>query len=158
MEKNNSQFSVKMNIGAPSVVLLLTVLGLSIFAILSVRAAYSEALLSSNSAKATADYYAAEGKAQETLWNIKDCCARALNDGGTAQAETALLQLEGVEYAKDGVIRYSVPINDISRICVELNSPDGYKTFETISQLMKVDAMEGYSDGGFETGEMIIIE
>ncbi|MBP5652532.1 MAG: hypothetical protein J6X17_03820, partial [Lachnospiraceae bacterium] len=69
-QANNNSF--KMNIGGPSIILLLTVLGLAVFSILAVRAAYSGLKMARTSASAVSGYYEAEGIAQEAEYLIKE--------------------------------------------------------------------------------------
>ena len=168
-QANNNSF--KMNIGGPSIILLLTVLGLAVFSILAVRAAYSGLKMARTSASAVSGYYEAEGIAQEAEYLIKEAI-----EGTPAESEQFLPFRQGAEpavSAKDVIIPllprtvdlvsveadrvvYEVPVNDTSVIHVEMTSDSGLSGLKVTDHRLVVDSQEGYSGSAFEINEIDI--
>ena len=146
-EANNNSF--KMNIGGPSIILLLTVLGLAVFSILAVRAAYSGLKMARTSQSAVAEYYEAEGKAQKIEYRIRE----AVIGTPVASAEDAKLALSGigeiVSVETDRIV-YEVPVNDNSVIHVEMTSGTGLSDLKVSDHRLIVDSQGGYSGSAFE--------
>ena len=146
-QANNNSF--KMNIGGPSIILLLTVLGLAVFSILAVRAAYSGLKMARTSATAVEGYYEAEGKAQEIEYRIRE----AIVGAPVTSAEDAKLALAGIGQVVSvdaDCIVYEVPVNDNSLIHVEMTSDPGYSDLKVTDHRLIVDSQGGYSGSAFE--------
>ena len=146
-QANNNSF--KMNIGGPSIILLLTVLGLAVFSILAVRAAYSGLKMARTSASAVSGYYEAEGKAQEIEYRIRE----AIVGAPVTSAEDAKLALSGigeVVCVETGCIVYEVPVNENSVIHVEMTSVSGLSDLKVTDHRLIVDSQGGYSGSAFE--------
>ena len=146
-QANNNSF--KMNIGGPSIILLLTVLGLAVFSILAVRAAYSGLKMARTSQSAVAEYYEAEGQAQEIEYRIRE----AVMGTPVTSAEDARLALGGigqiVSVDADRIV-YEVPVNDNSVIHVEMTSVSGFSELKVTDHRLIVDSQGGYSGSAFE--------
>ena len=150
-QANNNSF--KMNIGGPSIILLLTVLGLAVFSILAVRAAYSGLKMARTSASAVSGYYEAEGISQKAEYLIKE----AIEGTPAATADTAKdaiapilpggVQLVSVDADR---IVYEVPVNDNSVIHVEMTSDSGLSGLKVTDHRLVVDSQGGYSGSAFE--------
>lgn len=107
---NNSRYH--MNIGGASVILLITVFALTVFAVLSIRASYSEKQMAKRGRDAVERYYEADAKAEEVYAKIRDAF-RALGAGGTAKSvlEAAKLPPEIAAQAKENLIFYEIGVD-----------------------------------------------
>ena len=157
MADNNS---FKLNIGGPSIILLLTVLGLSLFAVLSIRAAYNGMKLSTGSADAVATYYEADGRAAALQYEICTTAARedlraAAAAGDITAVETALLAIDGVTEASDGRVVGEVAYGSGAVIRVVLEGESDYSGLTLTEHVMQVESMDGYDGSGFEVFELI---
>ena len=154
-EQKGGEF--KLNVGLPSIILLLCVLGLSLFAILTIRAAYNGLKTARTSRDAVQEYYKAEVKSDRIKLMIagemNDCISQGLQQD---RLEEKLRSVEGVESVKDGTLTYSVRVNDYSSIRVLMSvlaETDAYG-MHVLSHRLVVDDMEGYSGNGFEIEEI----
>ena len=150
-QANNNSF--KMNIGGPSIILLLTVLGLAVFSILAVRAAYSGLKMARTSAKAVSGYYEAEGIAQEAEYLIKEAIegtpAESAQDAAAAITPLLPGTVDLVSVEADRIV-FEVPVNDTSVIHVEMTSDTGLDDLKVTDHRLVVDSQEGYSGSAFE--------
>lgn len=130
MSAGSSEHSrLKLNIGGPSVVLLFTVLALSLFAALSVRAAYRELKLSEKTYEAVKAYYVADTKADEELQRI---CLECAGVGG-----------------EEATYDISIPVDDVSHIEMQV-AVNGHGDITVPVRKFVADPVEGYSEAGFE--------
>ena len=155
-EKGNAGF--KLNVGGPSIILLLCVLGLATFAVLTIRAAYSGLKMARTSRKAVEEYYAGDLEAYKVEYRIHSLLAGA-KDGGLSseQLQEKLGTVSNVDEVNDGSLSYSVAINDSSRIVVEMEYDGDSGWSEVTAHRLVVDDMEGYTGTGFEI-EVIELE
>ena len=88
-----SQHPTRMGVGASSILFILVVLSLTLFAVLSFVQARSDAALTNRTAQSVEAYYDADARAQQMLAQIDD----SLKSGGQpTDVEGVLLQSEGV--------------------------------------------------------------
>ncbi len=150
----------KLNVGLPSIILLLCVLGLSMFAVLTVRAGYNGLKNARTSKKAAEEYYRAEVEVDRMKFQI----ASVIGDGSAESSDdnsikSLLTQIDGVKLTDNGLLAYDTRVNDYSSIHVELalkstgSSSKPYE-LETVSHKLVVDDMEGYTGTGFEIEEI----
>ena len=156
-QANNNSF--KMNIGGPSIILLLTVLGLAVFSILAVRAAYSGLKMARTSASAVSGYYEAEGIAQEAEYLIKEAIEGTPAESAVSAKDVIIPLLprtvDLVSVEADRVV-YEVPVSDTSVIHVEMTSDSGLSGLKVTDHRLVVDSQEGYSGSAFEINEIDI--
>ncbi len=111
--KHKNEFH--MNIGGASIILLLIVFALTIFAALSVRASYHELKLAEETRRSVETYYEADAKALELKNAICIAFKNHVNDGGA---------LETFSYKDircvDGVIRFKVEAGENNTLNVKL--------------------------------------
>lgn len=115
-----SKHSPKVNIGSASIVVVFCVLCLTIFAVLSLITANSEAKLADKSAEAVSAYYAADYVCSE-----KACAIAEAAKLGTAEDTAAAL---GAEVCPDGnalLITYSEEISPTQALFVSLSVENG---------------------------------
>ena len=154
-EQKGSEF--KLNVGLPSIILLLCVLGLSLFAILTIRAAYNGLKTAKTSRSAVQEYYSAETKVDAIRFNIasafRECREKGLQQD---ELEERLRSVEGVGTVEDGILTYSVRVNDYSAIRVEMSAMQDIDSYDlqVLSHKLVVDDMDGYSGTGFEIEEI----
>lgn len=85
MEKNR-RFTVGINVGTASLVLILSVLVLSVFAVLTLVSSENEKKLAEKHADTIRGYYAADCVGEETLARIRELAAQ----GGPGAVQSAL--------------------------------------------------------------------
>lgn len=154
MEKQDNDNSFKLNIGGPSIILLLTVLGLSVFAILAIRASYNGLKLARTSAASAATYYAADSEADRVLFAIRKAARE--HQGDAEAAEAAIRAVPEVVDADMGCVSYEIPVGDGTRIYVELEGEDDYSHLEVTTHRFEVTDSDEYSGGGFDIEEIIL--
>ena len=96
------QYPSRMGVGASSILLILVIVSLTLFASLSLIQARADASLTQKTAVSTAAYYEADAQAQQTFALIDD----ALQQG--ASPET----VEGVLVQADQTVAFSVTASD----------------------------------------------
>lgn len=113
----------RFNIGGASIVLILVVLALSVFALLSVRASFHERRLAQKTAEAAAAYYAADGTAEEIYGAAVGLLDGITEEDDRKEALSELFLKDGraynVVFEEDG-IHYEVPVTEFSKLVVEL--------------------------------------
>lgn len=137
--KHKNEFH--MNIGGASIILLLIVFALTIFAALSVRASYHELKLAEETRRSVEAYYKADSMAEE----IKDGIIVSFGQHTAGGGALETFKYEGVSFA-DGVAKYSVKAGDEKTLNVKLLlSRDG---------TVKVNEwrLAEYSHGNYDNG------
>ena len=154
-KEQNSGF--KLNVGGPSIILLLCVLGLSMFAVLTIRAAYNGLKLARTSRDAVTEYYDADLAMDEAVYRINSAVMSVKETRGTelsdADIEQAVKEISGVENVQNGTVTVSVRVNDSSviRTCLYYYQTDSLDLdMRVLSRRLVTDDMEGYSGTGFE--------
>lgn len=130
MEKKNE---FKVNIGGSSIILIIVVFALAIFAVLSIKASNSDLVLAKKTRTAINAYYAADSQAEEYLAEIDQVLQAGKEDLAESQAGTedlSLLQTRlkaltfnpvlKAEADGTGTIFYEVTISDYATLQVEL--------------------------------------
>ena len=82
MNKGNS---IKANLGGPSIILIILVLALSIFALLALRSSEGEKKLARKTADSVTEYYKMNGRAEEILAQAEEIIA--INDANAAKEQ-----------------------------------------------------------------------
>jgi hypothetical protein len=96
-------------VGGSSLLVIFAVLCLTVFALLCLSTVQAGGRLARASARAVADYYAADGQAEEIFARLR---TGELPDGVTAD---------------DNIYSYTCPISDTQQLCVELkHTTDGW--------------------------------
>lgn len=110
-EKKRERFSPPV-LGGGSLLTVFAVLALTVFALLSLSTVRADVRLGDAAAKAVADYYAADVKAQEILAQLR-------NGGAPDEVELAVTI---VDYADRGelIYEYAVPISDTQELQVKV--------------------------------------
>jgi len=158
-KENNSSF--KLNVGGPSIILLLCALGLSMFAILTIRAAYSGLKLARTSRDAVTEYYDADLAMDEAVFEINSAVMKEFGEGGAELSDAVLRSkigsMPGVESIEDNIVTVSVRAGNSSSIKTRIRyfSSGNFELRMTVlSRRLVVDDMEGYSGTGFEIEEI----
>ena len=116
----------QINIGGASILLVLLVFALTVFAILSMRASYHELKMSENTRDSIEQYYDVDAKSEEALFSIQEVMYHAMN-------QTTVTEIEYFknEIAKDA----SFSFDEISHVLTCIIPVDYNKTIETRIQL-----------------------
>ena len=138
-----------ISIGSSSVLVIFVVLCLTTFATLSLVSARADYKLTQRTAQATAEYYAADTKAEETFQKL----SRALGSAGSWQEQIALMDA-AITYEVIGgkiLLFYQIPINDQKRLYVELAAElgtDGNPIGSLQRLCWQTQLLEGWEDDG----------
>ncbi len=137
--KKDKQQSSFVNIGSSSLLIIFLILSLITFAILSLSGAKSDYSFSQRLANHKTAYYEASNRAERILGQIDE--ALAANETLDGQ------QLEGIAIqAQEGIITFSVPMEENQALLVELEVNDYTKdeTYYTIKtwQIISTKAWE----------------
>lgn len=119
-----SKFGSTVGVGYVSIMLIFTVICLTIFAVLSFQAAYSDSSLISRSESFTQQYYTADSRAKEILAELDSAALMASQEFDFAESFTeAASGIDGVktEQTPGGVkAEYSVEITDSQNLMVSV--------------------------------------
>lgn len=108
------QYPSRMGVGASSILLILVVVSLTLFASLSLMQARGDAALTQKTAESIATYYEADARAQEKLAALDD----ALQQGKLSES------VEGVVKQPDGTLAFSIAAQD-GHVLHVLTDPSG---------------------------------
>lgn len=124
MRKRQGSQGVGMGVGYVSVMLIFAVICLTIFAVLSFKAANSTDKFNERSGEFLRQYYAADTAAKETLSKLNDCAFNArAGQFFEEEFEEYASEVEGVSLKQtaDGLsASYSVAINDRQELSVSV--------------------------------------
>lgn len=123
----------QMNIGGASILLVLLVFALTVFAILSMKASYQELMRSENTRDSVERYYEADVKSEEALLSVGKIMSEAMKQ--TDMAEIDYLK----EYIKNDK---TLEFDENSRVLTCLVFVDYNKKIE-----MKLKIADNFSDG-----------
>ena len=122
MRNKETSQKVGMGVGYVSVMLVFAVICLTIFAVLSFKAAISTDSFNDRSGEFMRQYYAADSSAKQILSQLNDCAFRAKESGFFEEAFTESAQsIEGVSVRpmQGGLsVSYSVAINEQHKLLV----------------------------------------
>jgi len=110
-----SQHPTRMGVGASSILFILVVLSLTLFAVLSFMQARSDAALTNRTAQSIDAYYDTDARAQQMLASIDD----ALQSGGQPT------DVEGVSLQSEGICAFSVGSIDGHSLNVRVDVSSG---------------------------------
>lgn len=150
--------SFRINIGAPSIILLLMVFALTVFALLSIRASYNELKLTRSSRESVVSYYQADALVERTRASIDEICAETKSDEAAfaervKELASDRLQIVEAEYP---VVEFKSEINAGSWIKVRLDCSDG--TARIAAHIFETEVLDGYSADAFDILDPIWIE
>ncbi len=124
MNREEKTRKIAMGVGYVSVMLIFAVICLTIFAVMSFKAAMSTDTFNNRSGEFLKQYYAADSKAKETLSKLNDSMQAARGSMFFEEEfEEAAKALDGVsvKQSPDGFLAsYDVPINDRQVLAVEI--------------------------------------
>lgn len=124
MRKNDNTRRIAMGVGYVSVMLIFAVICLTIFAVLSFKAAISTDSFNDRSGDFLRQYYAADAKAKETLSALNDSMLEARGSMFFEEEfQESVKELDGVtvKQSPDGYkASYVVPINDKQELAVDI--------------------------------------
>lgn len=154
-----TKFGSTVGVGYISIMLIFTVICLTIFAVLSFQAAYSDSSLISRSESFTQQYYTADSRAKEILAELDGAAYEASQEFDFAEVFTqAASDYDGIraERTLGGVrVDYSVEINDRQSLAVSVlfynSSPGGrydILSWQNMTNDTSDDSRQNVWDGG----------
>ena len=124
MSNKESSQKVGMGVGYVSVMLIFALICLTIFAVLSLKAALSTDSFNDRSGEFMCQYYAADTAAKKTLSQLNDCAFNAKASGFFEDSFTESAQsIEGVslkQTARGLLVSYTVAINERQELLVNI--------------------------------------
>lgn len=146
MNREEKTRKIAMGVGYVSVMLIFAVICLTIFAVMSYKAAMSTDTFNDRSGEFLKQYYAADSKAKETLSKLDDAMQTARGSMFFEEEfEEAAAALDGVSIKKSPSgfsASFDVPINDRQTLAVSLRFDNNGKY--TIEQWQNID--KGFDD------------
>lgn len=131
MHKKDSSQNAGMGVGYVSVMLIFALICLTIFAVLSFKAAISTDSFNDRSGEFMRQYYAADTAAKKTLSQLNDCAFNAKSSGFFEDSFTERAQsIDGVSVrptSKGLSVSYRVAINDHQELLVNVVFDDSGK-------------------------------
>lgn len=125
MNKEEKNRKIALGVGYVSVMLIFAVICLTIFAVLSFKAAMSTDSFNDRSGEFLKQYYAADAKAKETLSKLNDSMSEARGSMFFEEEfEASAKAIDGVsvKQSADGfTASYTVPINDRQELSVGIH-------------------------------------
>lgn len=109
------RYPSRMGVGASSILLILVVVSLTLFAVLSLVQARGDAALTDKTARSVSAYYDADARAQQILANID----------GVLQSGGDIASVEGVTADAEGEYAFSVAASDGHTLSVSLRVDNG---------------------------------
>lgn len=125
------QYPSRMGIGASSILLILVIVSLTLFASLSLIQARADAALTKKTAVSTAAYYEADARAQQTIALLDD----ALKEGVSPE------NIEGVLLQEDQTAAFAIEASDghVLRVIVDISFG------RSIIQSYRYESAEGWA-------------
>ena len=159
MRKTENSRKIAMGVGYVSVMLIFAVICLTIFAVLSFKAAISTDTFNERSGDFLKQYYAADSQAKETLSKLNDCMLEARGsmffDEDFQEGAKAIEGVTVSQTPQGFAAKYIVPINDRQELAVSIlfDNNGKYKIEQWQSRDMSVETSDphlGVWDGTFE--------
>lgn len=141
-----------MNIGGASILLILVIFSLTIFAILSLRASYHEVKMSEKTKTSVEAYYEADAKAEEILMQVSEAVISQENTLDLVQLVNDLSTVENLEIDESThILTYIVSMDYNRTLEVKLQLPKKSKDKITIYSWKMISTEQGdYVDSGME--------
>lgn len=115
----------RMNIGGASIILIMLVTALSIFALLAIRSSMNERRLANKAAESIKEYYMLDGKAEEIYAKVDGIIREENPDYGKL---SEIPEISDVEYGVEGTptaVKYSVQNGDkMLYVTLEVNEAE----------------------------------
>ncbi len=133
------EVKVKWNVGTSSVILVIVVFALAVFAVLSVKASNSDLVLAKKTREAMQSYYKADTEAERLLMQIDQILKNYYDDLSGLALKVQLQERIGdmgkvvAKTDKIGEITYQIPINKYAELEVALRydiEPDREKYYD----------------------------
>lgn len=150
-DKNN-----RMCIGSASVILVLVVFALTVFAVLSIRTSYHEYKMSEKTRDAVTEYYTADSKAEKLLAKLSGILYNYNTQNKKADLEQEFEKIDEVTNVslEEGTLNYEIPVNKASFLDVELDfNLSSNNPYFIIHSWKVVSSNQDESDGQIELDE-----
>lgn len=158
MDKKNGFKGAGLGVGYVSVMIIFAIICLTIFAVLSFRAASSNDAFNERSGEYLKQYYAADSLAKEKLARLNDIAYKAAkSDFFEDSFEMSAGEIEGVSLSKSPrgcEAKYSVVINDRQElvVIVDFSAAGGYNIIRWQSRVISSEESDSHPnvwDGSF---------
>lgn len=138
--------SYHMNIGGASILLVLAIFALTVFAILSLRASYHELKMSEKTRDSVQAYYEADARAEEVYMLITQTLA-SKESLTTEQFLEKLSNIESLQMDETtNIITYVVPMDYNMVLQVQLKLPESLKGLAKIQSWRMITSDQGDYD------------
>lgn len=121
----NEKKELKINVGGSSIILVILVFALVIFAVLSIKASNNDLKLAKKTAASVQSYYQADAKAEEILMKLDDCIEKAKTNNEEMTLKETLAKVDDtikIEDTEEPIfgLTYEVQASDTSVLRVIL--------------------------------------
>lgn len=165
MGSNGKRSDDQMNIGSASIMLLLMVFALTIFALLAVKASYQELKRSEKVRDSVEEYYAADAKSEENLLLAVETINEAIEKGKEESQEVLIYfaeqinQQEGYFFDKNSqILTFVTPFDYNKQIETKLFIEEDFTDYWMISHKVLVLGQEDYDQDVLDLWDGIIEE
>ena len=141
-----------MNIGGASILLIIVIFALTIFAILSLRASYHEVKMSEKTKSSIEAYYKADAKAEEILMQISEAMATQESTLDMALLAKDLSMIKELQIDETThILTYLVPVDYNKILEVKLQLPEKSGALITVYSWKMISTKQGdYDDSNLE--------
>jgi len=144
----------RFNIGGASIILILIVFALTVFAILSIKASYHELKLAQKTKEAVEEYYIADSTAEDLIKEVNTILDANKNKSTYTTELEWFDELKAIEGLKDlwfhnNILSYEVYIGEygVLQVQLELNDRTDYKNgIEVLSWKMVAHEQSNYGE------------
>ena len=155
--------SYQLNIGGASILLLLVVFAMTVFAVLSMRASYHEVKMSEKTRDSVENYYLADAKTEEILMYISNVMKEANNQLDVAVVDYFKNEISSKEELTfdetTGILTCVVPVDYNKNLETNIIiSKDSARDYEVVSSKMIVHEMQDYDNDLLEIWDGVIDE
>lgn len=165
MGSNGKKRESQMNIGSASIMLLLMVFALTIFALLAVKASYQELKRSEKVRDSVEEYYAADAKSEESLSLAIEKINQAMekgkeeSEGALAYFDQEINQHEGYSFDKiSQILTFITPFDYNKQIETKLFIEEDFTSYWMVSHKVLVLGQEDYNQDTLDLWDGIIEE
>lgn len=151
----------QMNIGGASILLLLVVFAMTVFAVLSMRASYHEVKMAEKTRDSIQSYYNADAKVEDTKMLVAKIMGAAMKQTETSPIDYLkrnISEVENLEFDEaSDILTCVIPMDYNKNIVTKLQIPNDFVDgYEVISQKMIVLEQEDYDFGDMEIWDGVI--
>lgn len=151
----------QMNIGGASILLVLLVFALTVFAILSMKASYHELKMSEKTRDSVEQYYEVDAKSEEALLSIQEVMYDAMKQTKVTEIEYLKNEIAKDEYftfdENSHVLTCLIAVDYNKTVETKLKIADNFKDgYEILSHKLLVNESDNYDNDEIDIWDGVI--